>query len=453
MVILGTASALALSLGTDSSIETLNATPSLRSWSSVSLRGISCLSSTACVATGNFWSQPEGPTVELQLQRGVGTSPMPIPGSAGYADVSVACSRVGECLAVGLDYLAAQHDGQWSGNHAVGVPSAFGEPGFSLTSSCSPGGACGVIDTVSSSSGTRSYALGAVNGRWLLPENLGPPVSSSRTGVTTSVVANGVSCWSRAACTFSGYVQTGPYPHTRLQSFVQTETSGVWRAAHLIPSDQSDRTSGNVIGFPLDRPFECSSRGNCLYGGVVFPGSAGSRVGGVQQEVGGHWLPVVTGVGVTAQSMQSEVTVVACASSRLCVASGGANVDGHGSLFFQAEVQGRWGRTLTIPTGDPWSWFSGSNQSQPTAASCPTPSTCYVVGFVHTPDKQRLAFMATYANGDWSFEPLLLGQGENWTELYGMSCNSGACWVVGDAGISGTHADLGFAYQVVLPPH
>jgi hypothetical protein len=70
-----------------------------------------------------------------------------------------------------------------------------------------------------------------------------------------------------------------------------------------------------------------------------------------------------------------------------------------------------------------------------------------VVGWFTTTHQRQLAFAASYVSGQWSFEPLDLGRGEDVTLLDGLACDSTACWAVGTAQWSNQQSE-GFAYPI-----
>jgi len=189
----------------------------------------------------------------------------------------------------------------------------------------------------------------------------------------------------------------------------------------------------------------CSARGTCLLGGFEMRRNSSIIGAATDQEVDGRWLPPAIGTGGALGGENSGVVKVACHATELCIAVGGGNSHGNGWLFFRAEVRGRWHKAFLAPIGG--GGFALVGLSRPTAASCPTVSTCYVVGWFTTTHQERLAFAASYVGGQWSFEPLVLGRGEDTTDLLGLACDSTACWAVGAAQWSNQQTE-GFAFPI-----
>ena len=193
-----------------------------------------------------------------------------------------------------------------------------------------------LIDRVSERGGHQtSYAVGEDDGRWLPVHRLGPPPPARSTAPDWADFADGISCWSRTSCTFTGVVLTGPLGS---RQFVQTESNGVWGPAKWIPASSGD-AAGDFRTIPFDAaPFSCWARGSCVLGGSEPSGNNGSTsVSAIDQEVDGRWLPTVLGPGGMPGATWSLVVKVACDSSSLCVAVGGeSSQSGNDESLFSA---------------------------------------------------------------------------------------------------------------------
>lgn len=445
----GASGAMVLSILTSGpSVASISAVSGLATWPATEVQGIACPSPTSCVAVGEHDSPSTSIAIALEMRGSTWGHPTPIPRVYGLDNVT--CADVGDCIAIGVqtDALVVEHDGRWAEYPRSRLwQSHDGSPTFLSDTACSASGLCWATYHAFEGSGSSlrlsSYAVGVAQGRWLPVHRLGPRVTAHG----WEVVASGVSCWSTTSCTFTGIA----YPArseslSSWQQFVQTETNGVWSPGLWIPSSTNGSAKSRFESYALESsPISCSARGTCLLGGFEMGRNSSIIGAAAEQEVDGRWLPTAIGTGGALGGEDSGVVKVACHTTALCVAVGGGNSHGNGWLFFRADVRGRWQRALLAPIGG--GGFAIIGSSRPTAASCPTASTCYVVGWFTTTHQRQLAFAASYVSGQWSFEPLDLGRGEDVTLLDGLACDSTACWAVGTAQWSNQQSE-GFAYPI-----
>jgi hypothetical protein len=203
-----------------------------------------------------------------------------------------------------------------------------------------------------------------------------------------------------------------------------------------------------TLGRNLLQPaFACSSLGNCWLGGSdVSP--TGRTVGVVAQQVGGVWLRATTGVGVSSSDIGSTVDRMACPSITLCVVSGSADMkDGRNGLFVEAEVRGIWQRPVL-------SFYPKEDNAFDDAASCASPTDCFVVGNVQSEGgtDSYQPFGEQFVNFEWGpLESSNLGGLEyDGAGFSSISCSPGGCWAVGTLG-EGQHHEVGFTYLIPTP--
>jgi hypothetical protein len=452
IVITGVVCATILSLSMGSSAESLSSEHSLNVWRTGPLFGISCPSATDCVAVG--WGASSSatlPSFAVSESNGHWGPPTLIAGSAGSPGGTlndVSCSAVGECIASSVDaVLVVEHKGHWSGDISERIPPLANTP--IETTSCSQMGLCWAISENFFQGGLGGlYAVGVKDGRWIPPHRLDPPPTPGATPERASPV--GVSCWSRTSCTFLGGANVASESTSpQWRQFVQTETNGVWSPAQWVPPDADSSTGGLYSVFVFQESFTCVSRGTCSIGGFGARGEHSIATGAVEQEIDGKWMPTVVGFGRSPTS-SSYVVQVACHSISLCVASGGSDAPSggsDGSLFFRAQVHGKWQSPYIVPTKNRSFLDYGS---VPTAAACPTPSTCYVVGRLTTVGGQQEAFVARFDDGKWSLQQLYLSPSVQRTAIQDLSCTSSECWAVGYS-IESNGFTNAFAFELVPP--
>lgn len=378
------------------------------SWPSIELFQISCPAVGGCVAVGN---DRAGANIVVEQRGRHWGSPVAFgPKPADNQIQAVSCSQPGACIASSSTeplLLISQSSGRWGNAHRVSIPgSAFAS---ASASECSPNGPCWSIVQADG-----SYALGENEGHWLHPFRLGERMLNGDRQVLP-IVVTAISCWTASSCTVAG-----EWPSARPVPFVQTESAGRWRHATLVPG------TGSIGGFSPNA-LTCTARGTCLLGGYAGNPRA-TTVGAVEQEVSGRWRVPTIGIGATATPRRSYVYKVSCHSLNLCVAAGISFPKDAESIFSQAEVGGHWLEPLLIETG--------AKLSHPfyplIATSCPTVSRCDVVGDITTTDHRQRSFEASYTASGWRYKIINLGNSRDQTEVSGMSCVKGRCWVAVD---------------------
>lgn len=219
--------------------------------------------------------------------------------------------------------------------------------------------------------------------------------------------------------------------------------------ALLVPTES---TQGVAASFQVagTGSISCSGFNSCLLGGNVLSGT--SMKGAVEQEVNGRWLAAEDGIGVNAAALQSAVQEVNCYSADFCVASGESQLSSDRlGVFVQMEIKDRWQRPFIVSVSGKWDDGDGAT-SGPAAASCPTPTSCVVVGGIDPIAGGHDGFVASYSNSSWHFAVIRLGAPGDQTVLRDISCVSSACWTVGTVYNSlGTDPD-GVLFPISLAP-
>jgi hypothetical protein len=417
-------------------LPTLTSTPGLVSYKGTWLQGITCSSASACVAVGTGEQEP----VAIAMHGTAWGAARIVQGAESLRHV--ACSSTGDCIADDFNArIAIEHNGVWRTD--LRGPAQLNLP----VTACSQNGICWVIYQRSVSTGQDSSyqvpeAVGEINGQLLSAHQVGPATTASESPNEDIEYVSGMSCWSATSCTLVG---SQAVTHG-WRTFVQSETRGVWKPVSWVPSDLGGNPKNFFGVFPIVSPISCTADGDCLLGGYEGRGTGPNIGSAIQQDDDGHWLPTTIGTGSQLGGQYSQVSQLECRTAALCVAAGGGNSHGHGWLFFRTDLDGRWGTSRIVPIEH--GYFSVVGGTDPTAAACPTSTSCYVVGFWSRSGYfNRVAFVATYTHQKWAFKLYALGRGESSTELLGLACTSAACWAVGTA--TYPQSSTSFVYPLV----
>ncbi len=412
-------------------------------WPSLEFDPIACPGAGMCVAGGG--RQVGSETQDLVLQqsgnswRVVALSKRAQPGSSGVSRLE--CASAGNCVAesegtANTLNLYSEHQGRWSHRRLSIRPSSTLNAHWAA---CSSHGICwiGVLRFSPPGKGPElisTYAVGERNGHWLAPYPIGGPHLVVDGHLARAVIAWSISCWSQSSCSVLG--SAGGTKDT----FVQTETDGVWGRPRLLPLPSH---GGPPNKFAIGEEFYteggvwsqlvCTSNANCLIAGS----ERGDSLGAVEQERDGRWLPPVA-VGTSTSLRSSAIVSITCRSAELCVVAGQANPragQGPNVPFAQLEVAGRWMSPSYMESPN----FSVASMGV-AGISCPSTSRCYVIGNLTSSNIYQL--MDNHRGTATSFVADLRGSTWHWTlasvngrwrnvGLNGVACAADRCWVSG----------------------
>jgi hypothetical protein len=339
------------------------------------LNGVSCPSTTACVAVGVAYDFGSGlylPAAEtLADGQWTATSP-PLPagttGGNGVALQAVSCVSAGSCVAVGHDLSGSNNyslplvetlaNGVWTPSTpsfpdaADGARSDTGLYGVS----CSSTSACVAVG--SDTAVLHGYALPLLEtlsgGAWT-PSTLPQPTG------TEDGLLRGLSCVSATACTAVGYDTTGG-------PIADTLAGGTWKAAK--PALPAGNTDGELLAV------SCASATTCVATGAVEPTSVQFDPL-VESLAGGVWKPTTPRLpgGDTLGALDG----VSCTSATSCMATGyddiAQNSNPYGNQFPLAEAlsAGVWTpKNVPLLSGDGIGVLDG--------VSCPSSTVCHSAG-------------------------------------------------------------------------
>lgn len=245
-----------------------------------------------------------------------------------------------------------------------------------------------------------------------------------------------VSCSSAGNCSAAGYYEDA---NNHEQSFVDTETGGLWLPAQEIAGNL------NVGNSSRAESISCSSPGNCAVSGH-FKDSFGFLQAYVASEANFVWAAPIEVGAVMNTGGQGSLTSVSCGGDGNCAAVGWVMVNAVNSYDFQSlvitEVNGVWGSPLEVATVINTDVYGYMN-----SVSCATSSNCTAAG-VFADDSGDQSFVIPLVNGAWG-SPLPIVEGLN-TDGSGyptqISCTTNtSCTVVGEIQQYSTGGDQAFA--------
>jgi hypothetical protein len=336
------------------------------------LSGISCPSSTTCIAVGeSIGSTP----VLLGTVNGGGTwSTQSIP--TGIIDLTDAsCSSVSDCVAVGDAAIIATTNGgmSWVAEIPPTGSQALESVSCALTTIF-----CVAVGFLTNGTQPGVIDVSTNNGASWTSEPL-PPAAAG------TVV--GVSCPTATTCFAVGY-NVPNQQHT----FIGTINGGVSWFVQTTPGDPQYLTS-----------ISCSSASHCVGVGQAAENSGPTLNGGfitTTSNGGGTWtiVPTPSGVGV----LKGE----ACPSTSVCYSAGGV-VEQGGAL------------TETVNAGASWTVVSLPSYVEALdGISCPSPLDCVAVG-ADVVNQNPLVIETTDGGNSWSDQELI---SDNIITLAGVSC-------------------------------
>jgi hypothetical protein len=287
-------------------------TPRPHEGSGGALNGISCTSPSACVAVG-YAAGSSGNSLGTLIERWNGTSwsiqPTPTSANARAYLNGVSCTSPSACTAVGNNshgQVMAEH---WNGTSwsIQPVPAPAGAPISFLTGvSCTSTTACTAVGGVLDSSANNS--LGTVAEQWNGTAWVLRPSPGSK---SPNYFLNAVSCTSPSACTAVGNTATG---------LLAARWNGiVWTAQSPVTPPGTEGNGDSFSGV------SCSSASACTAVGLVFssaPFTVAERWNGTQWSI--QPTPSIPGV------YDMAGPAVSCPTLSACTAVGGYRNDGPG---------------------------------------------------------------------------------------------------------------------------
>jgi hypothetical protein len=386
--------------------------------------GVSCAAAT-CVAAGKQADSSGGP--EMTLGEGSSGSTWKVqttrdPSGALSSTLSgVSCTATTACTAVGSytdrNGTPRAMAERWNGKtwKIQTVPTPAGAQQSELAGvSCPEASACTAIGSYTNSHGTEVTLAEVGNGTsWKVQTTLDPA------GAQASHLA-GVSCAAATACTaVGGYTNSGG---------IDEMMAEVWNGGHWqveIPNPGGDGSSG-LAGVSCTGPLACSAVGTY----VTNDGDTPLTLAEVQ--VGTTWTSEST--PNPSGDDQNSLAAVSCPVRSACAAGG--NTDG--TALAEAWNGSTWKLQSTpMPSGASFSGLSGM--------SCPKPTACTAVGSDTNDADANLALVEVWNGTSWKIQNTPAA-GAPHTYLDAVSCSaSTACTAVGSSTPVGSNIEVTLA--------
>jgi hypothetical protein len=429
--------------------------------------GVSCASTTACIAVGRNYNSITTPTFFAERWNGTAWSiqePTTPTGATNTSLSSVACSTTGPCIAVGYYISSASVETllaeRWNGTEwTIAEPKIpTGAKSSTLSSvSCTSSEACTVVGHYINSSGVevplaerwngttwaiqetkiptgaKGTSLAAVScnevksctaaGRYVNSSNVEVPLAERWNGTTWSIQEtkiptgakssslSAISCSASEACTATGrYVNSSSVE----LPLVERWNGATWAIQEIITPTEGEATS--VAGVVCTATKECIA-----VGGYTIKGT-------VHKLLAEHWNGTTWSIHSTPSTKRKagvDLYGVSCPETKLCTAVGEYE-ESSGAFVTLAE---QW-------NGTKWSAQATPNPSGAQSGvvlksvSCVSSTACTAVGYYKIGTETRI--LAEGWNGTtWSIQATGTTQGF----LNGVSCTTAtACTAVGSNG-------------------
>ena len=351
---------------------------------------VACSSVGNCVAVGQFYDASDQYESFIATElNGVWGNGVPLTTFPYSTLSSVACSSDGNCVAVGQflafgnnwePFTATELNGTWGD----GVPITFTGDVLNTTYPS----AYSYLNSVACPSDGNCVAVGEfydVNRNYVsftATELNGTWGNAVPTLFAPNVQnTNPSDYFSSVACTSTGNcVAVGDFydVNENYQSFTATELNGVWgngMPTMFAPNVQNTNPSDSLYSVA------CPSAGNCVAVGYFHDvnGNYPSFTVTESDGVWGNGMPTTFASGVQNTSPNDYFNAVACASAGNCVGVGSfGDVAGHNETFTATETNGVWGN------GVPTTFASGVQNTNPSdyfsSVACATDGSCVAVG-------------------------------------------------------------------------
>jgi len=387
---------------------TVQSTPNPPRAAASALNGVSCPSSSACTAVGQFSVESGAQLALAERWNGHNWHIQPTPNPAGSPSsrlFAVACPTTDTCTAVGTSnskLLVERWDGARWRIQSVPVPpgAQFSEL---LAVTCTAATSCIAVGDYVNSSGADVSLAERWNGtKWAIQPTPNP------SGTQFFSVLTGVSCVAQGACEASGASDTG--------AFAERWNGTRWRL-QAVPAPHGAQ-------FALLFGVSCAVSSCEAVGGYVNNSGAFVTLGERWDGTAWHARPTPN----PARASANYLSGVSCPAASDCTAAGQGN--GAGTPFPLGE---RWrgGHWVIENVPSP----VGAAENQLNGIACPATDRCMAVGFAG-PTRGVVSAEALRWNGTrWSNQPIPTVPGAS---LNALACASpSACMAVGgsDSGV------------------
>ena len=367
----------------------------------IKLTAVSCVSTSSCVAVGNYLTASKGYYGLIETLAGgtwtASTAPLPsidIPQNGPAVHLyDVSCSG-GTCAAVGDNEYVSTMDGNtyqsalietlsggsWTAEEA---PTGSGETQSLAGVSCPAAGDCeatGWGDLASPTTALiETLSAGTWQGQWA-------PLPANAANFGASFL-QAISCISVGACVSSGYYTVSDSQ----EALIETLTGSTWQALQApLPSSAG---SNPLVLLPA---ISCAST-TCAAAGTYTNRAGVPNVGFLETLASGTWSAIAAPRGAhnsTTISFYGGADVACTASGRCLAAGGGGHFPDGADGAIEKLTNGSW---HALETPFPAGWSSPS-LVRPLAAACPSTGSCVAVGWVgSTPQSEQGVIITTSA--------------------------------------------------------
>jgi hypothetical protein len=419
------------------------ATPVVSGATAWSFSGVSCTSSTSCMAVGTSDSSSGGLLAESRSGTTWTVLPIPDPGGGNLASIS--CTSASACTAVG-EYS--------NGTATVTLAERWNGASWSVQATPNPPGATtSVLNRVSCTSPTTCIAVGdSFTGS--APVTLAERWNGSSWSLQSTPDAsgaasnqlNGISCTSASACTAVGSsangtntvplaeawngsawtIQATPSPSGPTYNPLQGVSCTAAAACTAVGAGFAERWNGTVWSVQAIARTKDNLGGVSCVSATDCTAAGGFYKAGVQYMVAESWNGTkwqVDNTPVSASYDTDSLSDVSCVNANACTAVGSYHdpVDGNRPLV--EVLQLRWQpQAAPVP--------SGAIATGLDSVSCASAKACMAVGNYEGSGSTFDAFAESWSGGTWTIQSTPNPANSN---LSGVSCTAAsACTAVGD---------------------
>ena len=369
--------------------------------------GVSCASSSACAAVGQYRNSAGKEVTLAERWNGTGWAVQSTPNPNGAQDdflsevsctASTACTAVGSynTSAGGSATLAEGFNPSWS---VKAPPNPTGAQASALQAvSCAADSSCTAAGFDRNSTGVPVTLAERWNGTgWRIQSTPNP------TGAKESYL-DGVSCPSTVACTAVGYDTDG--------GGIPVTLAEVWNGSSW--TIQSTPNPAGATASVLNGGVSCTSSSACTAVGI-YRNSSGATVTLAERWNGGSWT--IQSTPNPSRAKASALNGVSCTTDSACSAAG-YYTDTAGTIVTLAE---RWNAGWTIQSiPNP----TDANDSALNEVSCTTASTCTAIGQYHNSVGVQVTLAEVWNGSSWAIQSTPNPSGAKASALNGLSCTT-----------------------------
>jgi hypothetical protein len=419
---------------------------------------VTCVATGSCVAVGQY-AVEHGFIPLLDVERGATWTVVIVPLPAGASTKApnselsgVSCTSSTTCVAVGSytdaagfqrPLLVSESRGAWT---SVSMPLPAGAdtatPDDTLESvSCASSTVCAAVGSYARSAGHEDpLVIQRTSGSW---SAVSLPLPADAVTATPSDELAAVACTSDGSCTAVGsYLDTSGGQ----EALMVTGSSGVWSDVTApLPGDAGTARSSDELD-----SVACTTASSCVAAGS-YDDAGGNQDALLDEEVSGTWanVPVALPGDASTAPTLDVLNAAACSSIGNCVAVGVyESEDNYQEALVEVETAGAWAAAHAVLPSDANTVIPLDTLS---SVSCPADGDCVAVGFYSSNESYVYpkALLEVEVDGTWVAGSVLLPSDSStlrpYSQLSSISCISLLGCVAG-----GVYSDLSGDAQALL---